>query len=72
MSDDGFFSKKDLRRIVILSQTQVDRLEGDGLFPKRVLLGRHRNSRVGWVKTEILEYVRQRIAARDATPPKKE
>jgi predicted DNA-binding transcriptional regulator AlpA len=66
MSEDGFFSKKDLRRIVLLSATQVDRLEGKGMFPKRVVLGSHPTSRVGWVKAEILEWVRARIAARDA------
>ncbi len=68
MSDDGFFSKKDLRRIVLLSNTQIDRLEAKGAFCKRVVLGNHPNSRVGWVKSEVLEWVRQRIASRDASP----
>jgi predicted DNA-binding transcriptional regulator AlpA len=44
-----------------LSRRQVDRLETDGKFPKRVLIG---ENRVGWIATEIVEYVSAAIAAR--------
>ena len=59
-SNDGFFSKKDLRGIVLLSPTQIDRLEGDKKFPKRVRLGVFRTSRVGWPKHEVLAWCKKR------------
>ena len=59
-SNDGFFSKKDLRGIVLLSPTQISRLEDDGKFPKRVRLGSYRTSRVGWPKHEVLAWCKKR------------
>ena len=59
-SNDGFFSKKDLRGIVLLSPTQISRLEDDGKFPKRVRLGSYRTSRVGWPKYEVLAWCKKR------------
>ncbi|MEM7303769.1 MAG: AlpA family phage regulatory protein [Pseudomonadota bacterium] len=38
------------------------RLEAAGQFPKRVKLG---NNRVGWVESEVLDWLQKRIDARD-------
>jgi len=65
MSDDGFYGKKQLREVVQISKTQVDRLESKGEFPKRVVLsGTSRNSKVGWVKKEVLGRLILRTAGR--------
>ena len=56
-----FLSKKDLREIIRLSPTQVDRLERDKLFPKRVSVG----FRVFWVADEVEEWMQRRISSRD-------
>jgi predicted DNA-binding transcriptional regulator AlpA len=68
MSDDGFYSKKELRAVVILSMTQVDRLERAKQFPPRVILGNAKNSRVGWVKKEVLAWCLARMAERHSQP----
>ena len=57
-------SKKDLRALVLYSPSQVDRLEKAGLFPKRVRLG---PCRVGWVESEVLVWLEERIKRRDTT-----
>ena len=62
----GFFSKKQLREIVLLSATQISRLEGKQKFPKRVRLGLFRNSRVGWPKDEVNAWVQAKIDARSS------
>ena len=66
MSDaDGFFSKKNIRNVVPISHTQIDRLESKGKFPKRVVLsGDSKNSKVGWVKSEVLAWCLMKAAAR--------
>ena len=61
---DGFYSKKDLRGIVLLEPTQIDRLEQAGKFPKRVRLGPYRTSRVGWPKREVQAWCKDREEAR--------
>ena len=69
MSDDGFYGKKQLKQIVSISMTQIDRLESKGEFPKRVLLsGTSRNSRVGWFKKEVHAWCLARIAQRRSQP----
>jgi prophage regulatory protein len=45
-----------------LSASQIDRLEREGRFPRRVPLGM--NS-VAWVESEVLAWVRERIERRD-------
>jgi prophage regulatory protein len=45
------------------SKVQLWRLEKRGEFPKRVPIGR---GRVGWAEHEIDNWIRSRIAARDA------
>jgi len=46
-----------------LSQTRQNELERDGLFPRRVQLT---PGTVGWVESEVDEWIAARIAERDA------
>jgi prophage regulatory protein len=51
-------------RVTGLSRTAIYDLMGDGKFPRPLQLTE--NGRlIGWVSTEIVRYVRSRIAARD-------
>jgi prophage regulatory protein len=50
-------------RGIPFSRTHLARLETEGKFPKRVQLGAHR---VGWVETEIDEWLAEKLAARDS------
>lgn len=56
-------SKKDVRAKVLYSPAHIARLEAAGQFPKRVRLGA---GRVGWVDEEVDDWLRERIAERDA------
>lgn len=58
-------SKKEVRQLVVLSSTQIGRLEQEGKFPKRVRIGTYRNSRAVWVEDEVQDWIRRRIAERD-------
>lgn len=55
-------SKRQLKELVLYSQQHVARLEKAGAFPKRVNLG---PNRVGWVESEVLEWLQERIKRRD-------
>ena len=55
-------SKRQVKELVLYSPQHVARLEAAGQFPKRVQLGQNR---VGWVEAEVLEWLRERIEARD-------
>ena len=55
--------RKELRDLVGYSPAHIDRLEKAGQFPKRVELG---PSAVGWVDEELQEWIKARIAERDA------
>jgi prophage regulatory protein len=55
-------SKQQVRERVLYSPQHIDRLENAGKFPKRVRLGQNR---VGWVESEVEEWLRSRIAERD-------
>jgi prophage regulatory protein len=55
-------SKAQVRELVLYSPQHIARLEVAGLFPKRVKLG---NNRVGWIEQEILDWLQERIDARD-------
>jgi len=46
------------------SRTQIWRLEKQGRFPKRMLLG---SARHGWADHEIDEWIKSRLMARDET-----
>lgn len=52
-------------RGVLHGRRQVDRLEAEGKFPKRVSVG---TNRVGWVATEIDDWVNAAISARAQQP----
>ena len=55
-------SKKQVRELVLYSFAHIDRLEKAGTFPKRVRLGQHR---VGWVESEVVGWLEERIWRRD-------
>ncbi|MEQ1710849.1 MAG: AlpA family phage regulatory protein [Hyphomicrobium sp.] len=54
-------SKKQVRDLCLYSYAHTARLEAQGLFPKRVKLGRHRGSRVGYPEAEITAWLQSRI-----------
>lgn len=62
----GIYGKKQLREHILLSPTQITRLEKAGKFPKRLRLGPASNSRVGWLKDEVHEWLQHRIDARSS------
>ena len=55
-------SKKQLREVVLYSPQHIDRLEKAGKFPNRVQLG---PNRVGWIESEVYDWLKQRILDRD-------
>ena len=55
-------TKKEVRDWVCYSPQHIARLEKAGKFPRRVQLG---PNRVGWVETEIEDWIRDRIDDRD-------
>ncbi|MEJ6709627.1 MAG: AlpA family phage regulatory protein [Amylibacter sp.] len=55
-------SKKELKKLFLYSPQHIARLEKAGLFPKRVQLG---SNRVGWIESEVLDWLEQRISARE-------
>lgn len=57
-------SRRQVREIVTLSFAHLSRLEAEGKFPKRLRLTEHPNGRVAWVKSEVEEWIAQRIAKR--------
>jgi prophage regulatory protein len=59
----SFLSKKQVRELVLYSPQHIDRLQRAGKFPKRVRLGA---GRVGWIKSEVLDWINARIAERDS------
>ena len=58
-----FLSKRQVRERVLYSPQHIDRLERAGKFPKRVQLG---PNRVGWIESEVDEWMTARIALRDS------
>lgn len=56
-------SKREVREKVLYSPAHIARLEAEGLFPRRVQLG---VGRVGWVDEEVENWIKDRIARRDA------
>jgi prophage regulatory protein len=59
-----FLSKKQVREKVLYSPAHIARLEAANKFPKRIRLG---TGRVGWLDTEIEDWILARIAERDET-----
>ena len=60
-------SKRQLKELVLYSPQHIQRLENAGQFPKRVRLGDCSRSRVGWIESEVLDWLRERIERRDKT-----
>ena len=54
--------KPELKQLVPLSDTTIWRMERDGSFPRRIVLSR---KRVAWNRTEVLEFIAARMAARE-------
>ena len=57
-------SKRQLKELVLYSPQHIARLEKAGKFPKRVQLG---SNRVGWVESEVLDWLQTRLDVREAT-----
>ena len=57
-------SKKEVRHLVLYSPQHIARLERDGKFPRRVRLGQ---CRVGYIESEVLAWLDERIQQRDDT-----
>ena len=55
-------SKRQLKEMVLYSPQHIARLEAAGKFPQRVRLGQNR---VGWIESEVLDWLQKRIDARD-------
>jgi prophage regulatory protein len=54
-------SKKQVKEIVLYSYAHLDRLEAQGLFPKRVRLG---VNRVGWLESEVYDWLQAKLDKR--------
>ena len=55
-------SKRQLKEMVLYSPQHVARLEKAGKFPKRIQLG---PNRVGWVESEVLDWLQERMDRRE-------
>ena len=65
MSDTlRLLTKKQVKDLCLYSYAHTARLEAQGLFPKRVKLGKHRGSRVGYPEGEIRAWLQSHINAR--------
>jgi prophage regulatory protein len=60
-----FLSKKEVKALTLYSDAHRARLEDAGKFPKRVRLGTGRYCRVGYVESEVMEWIQQQISKRD-------
>ena len=58
-----FIRKKELRAKVGYSPAHIDRLEKAGEFPKRINLG---PNSVAWLEHEVEDWIKARVAERDA------
>lgn len=55
-------SKCELKELVLYSPQHIARLEKAGKFPLRVQLG---PNRVGWVESEVLDWIAERMKRRE-------
>ena len=58
-------SKRQLKELVLYCPQHIQRLEIANRFPKRLRLGNGPRSRVGWIESEVMEWLQIRIDARD-------
>ncbi len=56
-------SKRQLKDLIPYSLSHIARLEKAGKFPKRIQLG---ENRVGWIESEVLDWVQERMDRREA------
>lgn len=61
-----FLRQPEVKARVGLSTMQIWRLEKQGKFPRRCKIG---ENSVGWLESEIDEFINTRVAARDAASP---
>lgn len=59
-------SEKAVAELIPYSRAHRKRLEDAKQHPKRVRLGQGKRARVAWVESEILDYIKAKIADRDA------
>lgn len=57
-------SKRQVKDLVLYSFAHIDRLEAAGQFPKRVRLGNGPRCRVGWIESEVLGWLKDKIDRR--------
>ena len=63
---DRLVGKKELRTLVLYSDAHIARLEAADLFPKRVRLGNGPRCRVGWWHSEVMAWLQEKTAKRNA------
>ncbi|MEQ1933831.1 MAG: AlpA family phage regulatory protein [Fimbriimonadaceae bacterium] len=61
----ALLSRKQVKALTLYGDAHRARLEAAGKFPRRVRLGQGRYARVGWVESEIMEWIQAKIAIRD-------
>jgi predicted DNA-binding transcriptional regulator AlpA len=54
---EGFYTVRDVCRLLHVARETLQRWERDGWFPKRVRFSRHARGRVGYLKCEIHEWI---------------
>jgi prophage regulatory protein len=59
----ALYRRREVEQRTGLKHTRIDELEKQGQFPKRLALSVRA---VAWVKSEVDDWIRARIAARDA------
>lgn len=57
---EGFYTIKDVCRLLHVARETLYRWERAGWFPKRVRFSRHIRGRVGYLKQEIHEWIDSR------------
>ena len=61
LDTDRIIDAKERRLLIPYCDVHIKRLEDEGKFPKRVQIGKHR---VGWMLSEVTEWIEVRKAAR--------
>ena len=65
---EGFYTVKEVCRLLHVARETLRRWERDGWFPKRVRFSRHARGRVGFLKSEIDGWIAARSATREVRP----